>query len=72
VAKGSTVTMTFDEPGISLTATGRALGEGGMGETIAVQNPASFRQVSCVVTGPGTVRAGDATPVTNTLAAINP
>lgn len=63
VAKGSTVTMTYDLPGISLTASGRAVDEGGMGDTVVVQNPVSFRQVSCVVIGPGQVRAGDATPV---------
>jgi len=72
VAKGSTVTMTFNEPGISLTAIGRAMGEGGLGETVAVENPASFRQVSCVVIGAGEVRAGDATPVSNAQLAANP
>lgn len=60
VARGSTVTMTFNEPGISLTAVGRAMGEGGLGESVIVQNPVSFRQVSCIVTGAGEVRAGDA------------
>ncbi|HEX4302040.1 MAG TPA: flagellar basal body P-ring formation chaperone FlgA [Rhizomicrobium sp.] len=57
VAKGSIVTMTFEAPGVMLTASGRAMGEGGVGDTITVQNPASFRQISCVVTGPGAVRA---------------
>ncbi len=57
VTKGAIVTMTFEAPGVTLTATGRALSEGGIGDTVAVQNPASFRQVSAVVTGPGAVRA---------------
>jgi len=57
VAKGSTVTMSFEAPGIILTTMGRAMSEGGLGETVTVQNPASFRQVSAVVTGPGQVRA---------------
>ena len=57
VTKGSTVTMTFEAPGITLTAVGRAMSEGGFGETVTVQNPASFRQVSTVVIGPGQVRA---------------
>jgi flagellar basal body P-ring formation protein FlgA len=57
VVKGSTVTMTFAEPGIVLTATGRAMSDAGLGETVVVQNPASFRQVSCIVTGAGQVRA---------------
>lgn len=59
VAKGSTVTMTFEAPGVTLTATGRAMGEGGIGDTITIQNPISFRQISCIVTGPGTVRAAN-------------
>ncbi len=57
VAKGAIVTMTFEAPGVVLTASGRAMGEGGVGDTITVQNPASFRQISGVVTGPGAVRA---------------
>jgi flagellar basal body P-ring formation protein FlgA len=57
VTKGSIVTMIFDSPGISLSANMRAISAGGVGETITVQNPASFRQVAAVVTGPGTVRA---------------
>lgn len=59
VAKGTTVTMEFDAPGITLTATGKATTEGGLGETVTVLNPVSYRQISCVVIGPGAVRAGD-------------
>jgi flagella basal body P-ring formation protein FlgA len=72
VAKGSTVTMTFSLPGISLTATGRAMTEGGLGESVVVQNPVSFRQVTCIVTGPGEVRAGDATGISKSELAANP
>ena len=63
VSKGETVTMQFAEPGITLTATGKAVSEGGMGETVTVLNPVSYRQITCVVIGAGTVRAGDATAV---------
>jgi flagella basal body P-ring formation protein FlgA len=62
VTKGSTVTMNFDAPGITLTAIGKAMTEGGLGETITVLNPISYRQITGVVTGAGTVRAGDVTP----------
>jgi flagellar basal body P-ring formation protein FlgA len=62
VTKGSTITMTFEAPGIVLTASGRAMSEGGLGETVTVQNPASYRQVSAVVIGPGQVRATFASP----------
>jgi flagellar basal body P-ring formation protein FlgA len=68
VTKGSTVTMMFEEPGITLTATGRATSEGGMGETVTIVNPVSYRQITGVVTGPGTVRAGDVTPVATKVA----
>lgn len=57
VNKGSVVTMVFEAPGIVLTSTGRAMSEGGMGETVTIQNPASYRQITGVVVGPGQVRA---------------
>ena len=60
VAKGATVTMIFEVPGIHLTAVGRALAEGGEGESIPVLNPTSYRQIVAVVTAPGTVRVGPA------------
>jgi flagella basal body P-ring formation protein FlgA len=59
VTKGSTVTMTFEVPGVSLTAIGRAVGEGGLGESVTVLNPVSYRQITCTVTGAGQVKAGD-------------
>jgi flagella basal body P-ring formation protein FlgA len=68
VTKGQTVTMNFSAPGVDLTAMGRAMSEGGVGDTVTVQNPASFRMVNAIVTGPGTVRAtGPASP-SNSLA----
>jgi flagella basal body P-ring formation protein FlgA len=60
ITKGSTVTMTFDAPGVTLTAMGRAMSEGGVGDNVTILNPASYRQISAVVTGPGTVRAENA------------
>jgi flagella basal body P-ring formation protein FlgA len=63
VTKGSTVTMTFDVPGVSLTAVGKAMSEGGWGETVTILNPVSYRQITGVVTGAGQVRAGDVMPV---------
>jgi flagellar basal body P-ring formation protein FlgA len=69
VAKGAMVTMTFEAPGVTLTATGRAMSEGGIGDTVTVQNPASYRQISCIVTGPGAVRATGPAPATRIAAA---
>ena len=63
VIKGETVTMLFNAPGVELTATGRAMGEGGVGDTVMVQNPASFRTINGVISAPGTVVAtGPASP----------
>jgi len=63
VTRGETVTMLFDAPGVELTATGRAMGEGGVGDTVMVQNPASFRMINGVISAPGTVIAtGPASP----------
>jgi len=59
VTKGQTVTMSFSAPGVELAATGRAMSEGGVGDTVTIQNPASFRMISATVTGPGAVRAAD-------------
>jgi flagella basal body P-ring formation protein FlgA len=73
VTKGSTVTMTFEAPGITLTAIGRAMSEGGIGETVTVQNPASFRKISAVVIGPGQVRAqSSGAVISSRLASIQP
>ena len=49
--------------------TGKAMTEGGMGETVTIQNPASFRQISGVVIGPGQVRAQQGG---NRLATLHP
>jgi flagella basal body P-ring formation protein FlgA len=63
VAKGSLVTMNFTVPGITLTATGKAMSEGGMGETVTVLNPVSYRQITAIVTGAGEVSAVSTTQI---------
>ncbi|HEX2760357.1 MAG TPA: flagellar basal body P-ring formation chaperone FlgA [Rhizomicrobium sp.] len=57
ITKGQTVTMQFSAPGVELTAMGRAMSEGGVGDTVTIQNPASFRMVAATVISPGVVRA---------------
>ena len=64
VTKGQTVTMTFRAPGVELSAIGRAMSEGGIGDSVTVQNPISFRMISATVTAAGTVRADMAAPLT--------
>jgi flagella basal body P-ring formation protein FlgA len=60
ILKGQTVTMQFAAPGVELSAMGRAMSEGGVGDTVTVQNPVSYRMVSATVIAPGTVRANGA------------
>ncbi len=73
VTKGSLVTLTFEAPGITLTATGKAMSEGGVGDIVTVLNPVSYRQVSGTVTAPGTVRAfGGGIVLPNQLASVSP
>jgi len=69
ITKGQTVTMQFIVPGVELTAMGRAMSEGGIGDSVTIQNPVSYRMISAIVTAPGTVRAtGPISNPTNTLA----
>jgi len=69
IIKGQTVTMEFAAPGVELSAMGRAMSEGGVGDTVTVQNPASYRMISGVVIAPGVVRAtGIIAGLSNTLA----
>ena len=55
VRKGDAVTMVFRAEGIELTARGKAMSNGGQGDTIAVVNVQSLKQVDAVVTGAGAV-----------------
>jgi len=72
VTKGQTVTMLFRAPGVELTAMGRAMSEGGVGDTVTVQNPSSFRMISGVISAPGTVVAtGPASPFPSRRTARN-
>ena len=69
IAKGQTVTMQFAAPGVELSAMGRAMSEGGVGDTVTIQNPVSYRMISGTVVAPGTVRAnGPINAPTNIIA----
>ena len=72
VTRGQTVTMLFHAPGVELTAMGRAMGDGGVGDTVTVQNPSSVRMIVGVVSAPGTVIAtGPASPSPSQRSARN-
>ena len=57
ITKGQTVTMQFSAPGVELVAMGRAMSEGGIGDTVTIQNPVSYRMIAGTIVAPGTVRA---------------
>ncbi|MFC4349684.1 flagellar basal body P-ring formation chaperone FlgA [Kordiimonas lipolytica] len=56
VAKGSLVTMTIQSGALSLSASGRALENGGDGDTIRVMNIKSKQSVEAKVISPGLVK----------------
>jgi len=56
VAKGSTVTMVVSVPGMTLAMTGRALENGGIGDTISIMNSQTRKTIEGVVAGPGRIK----------------
>jgi flagella basal body P-ring formation protein FlgA len=56
VARGDTVTLVYEMPGIQLTARGTAQENGTKGEAVTVVNPTSKRIVHGVVVGQGKVQ----------------
>jgi flagella basal body P-ring formation protein FlgA len=56
VQKGANVLIQLDSPGLSLTAQGRALESGAIGERIRVLNPTTHAVIEAEVTGPDRVR----------------
>ena len=56
VAKGALVTITYEAPGLQLSATARALENGGDGALIRVSNLHSKRTVEAIVISPTLVR----------------
>lgn len=56
VAKGAQVDMTYVTGALTLTARGRALQSGAIGDTVDILNPRSNRTVQGIVEGPNMVR----------------
>ena len=71
IDKGETVTMQFTVPGVELTAMGRAMSEGGIGDTVTIQNPVSFRMITATVIAAGTVRATGPVNAAPQIASLN-
>jgi len=56
VTRNSTVTMVYSLPGVTLTAMGKAMDEGGLGDTIRISNLQSRNVVTAIVEGADLVR----------------
>jgi flagella basal body P-ring formation protein FlgA len=65
VKKGETVTIVYRAPGVELSTRGQAMADGGIGDTIAVTNTQSHRQIQTVITGAGTVSVSPQTVAYN-------
>ncbi|GAN00253.1 hypothetical protein U91I_03918 [alpha proteobacterium U9-1i] len=57
VRRGEAVTLVYAVPGMTLTMRARALEDGGVGESVRLQNISSNQTIDAVVTGPGAARA---------------
>lgn len=57
VKRGDPVVIVYDQPGIQITAKGRAGADGGIGDTLAVVNTSSKKTIYCKVLDAQTVRA---------------
>lgn len=55
VARGALVTLLLQTPAMTLTAQGKALADGGLGETVRIVNTTSNRIVDATVAGPDLV-----------------
>lgn len=55
ILRGDVVTLQFLRPGLTLSARGRALGDGAKGDLVSVLNEQSKRTIQGVVTSAGTV-----------------
>ena len=72
IKRDDSVQVAFDEGGITLTLTGRALGDAAVGDAVAVMNPASKKTVDAVASGPGRAVVGAAAEALRARAFPNP
>ena len=56
VTRGSIVTMKIETPSLTVTAQGRALQDGKLGDTVRVTNTQSNRMIEGTVESDGTVK----------------
>lgn len=62
ILRGDLVTLQYSRPGLTLSARGRALGDGAKGDIVSVLNEQSKRTIQGIVTGAGTVAVSASSP----------
>jgi flagella basal body P-ring formation protein FlgA len=72
VTRDQNVTITYEIPGIFLTARGKALESGAEGDLVNVVNPQSKRTIQGVVTGPAQITVNSIAPASPRIAAAAP
>lgn len=73
IARGESVTILFDTPGLNLSLRGQANEAGRLGAVVTVTNPVSKKVLSATVIGPGRVSVGPPpAPARQASAAIEP
>jgi len=60
IKAGDSVSVTYEDGGVSLTLTAKALASAAVGESFSVQNPASKKVIEAVCSGPGQAVVGPA------------
>lgn len=68
VSRNDAVTITFDVPGITVTARGRAMADGAIGDVIDVQNVQSRRTIQATIVSAGRVAVRQLTPPSRRVA----
>ena len=72
IKRDDPVQVAFEEDGIALALTGKAMGDAAVGDAVTVMNPASKKPIDAVASGPGRAVVGAAAQQLRARAFPNP